>query len=125
MTEHAVLDELRQAIDEAFQGRERVAMRDVYAQASRHVSLPADLLGHLNELPEGAYDRQELTEAINAVITRRGEQDTLGLLEVPEQIRPVEETPEAERAVRDDAPLEYLNPTPTRPDDDEDPDVTR
>ncbi|MET8862140.1 hypothetical protein ABZW11_04195 [Nonomuraea sp. NPDC004580] len=100
MTEHAVLDELRQAIDEAFQGRERVAMRDVYAQASRHVSLPADLLGHLNELPEGAYDRQELTEAINAVITRRGEQDTLGLLEVP----------------GDDASLDYLNPTPTRPE---------
>ncbi|MEV0827093.1 hypothetical protein [Nonomuraea rubra] len=91
MTDHAVLDELRQAIDEAFHGRERVAMREVYAQASRHVSLPADLLTHLNELPEGAYDRRELTEAINEVITRRGEQDTLGLLEVPRQAGPREE----------------------------------
>ncbi|UBU13161.1 hypothetical protein [Nonomuraea gerenzanensis] len=83
MTDHAALDELRQAIDEAFQERERVSMRDVYAQASRHVGLSADLLTHLNELPEGPYDKRELTEAINGVITRRGEQDTLGLLEPP------------------------------------------
>jgi len=109
MTHHAVLDELRKAIDEAFQGRERVAMREVYAQASRHVGLPADLLGHLNELPEGAYDRRELTEAINAVITRRGEQDTLGLLEVPRQ-RGSEDEPVRE-------PLGSL--------DDDDPDIMR
>ncbi|MFB4276604.1 MULTISPECIES: hypothetical protein [unclassified Nonomuraea] len=97
MTDHAVLDELQQAIDEAFQGRERVAMREVYSQVSRHVGLPADLLTHLNELPEGAYDRQELTEAINEVITRRGEQDTLGLLEVPRQAGPDEGDPDLMR----------------------------
>ncbi|MGW3352085.1 hypothetical protein ACWDA3_53075 [Nonomuraea rubra] len=91
MTDHAVLDELRQAIDEAFHGRERVAMREVYAQASRHVNLSADLLTHLNELPEGPYDKRELAEAINEVIARRGEQDTLGLLEVPRQAGPPEE----------------------------------
>ncbi|WP_187414735.1 hypothetical protein [Nonomuraea sp. PA05] len=39
----------------------------------------------LDELPEGPYDKRELTEAINGVITRRGEQDTLGLLTVPGQ----------------------------------------
>ncbi|NJP94129.1 hypothetical protein HCN51_32635 [Nonomuraea sp. FMUSA5-5] len=111
MSGHAVLDELRQAIDEVFHGRERVVMRDVYAQASRHVNLSADLLTHLNELPEGPYDRRELTEAINEVITRRGEQDTLGLLEVPQQAGA--------------APLEYLNPTPTVPDEDEGPDLMR
>ncbi|TMR98716.1 hypothetical protein [Nonomuraea basaltis] len=83
MADHAVLDELRQAIDEAFQGQDRVAMREVYARASAHVALPADLLAHLNELPEGAYSRQEVTEAINEVIRRRGEQDSLGLLEEP------------------------------------------
>jgi hypothetical protein len=81
MSHHAVLDELRQAIDEAFGGRDRVAIREVYAAASEHVNLPADLLAHLNELPEGAYNRQEVTEAINEVIRRRGEQDSLGLLD--------------------------------------------
>ncbi|MFG1697847.1 hypothetical protein [Nonomuraea sp. NPDC049309] len=109
MTDHVVLDELRKAIDEAFQGRERVALREVYAQASRHVGLPADLLGHLNEVPEGAYDRRELTEAINAVIRRRGEQDTLGLLEVPRQ-----------RAAEDQPVRDHLGST-----DDDDPDIMR
>jgi hypothetical protein len=91
MTDHAVLDELRQAIDEAFGGRDRVAIREVYARASEHVNLPADLLAYLNELPEGAYSRQEVTEAINGVIRRRGEQDSLGLLDVPRQVRPVDD----------------------------------
>lgn len=88
MTDHAVIHELRQAIDEVFEGRERVAMREVYSQVSRHVGVPADLLTHLNELPEGAYNRRELTEAINGVIIRRGEQDSLGLLEEPDDEGP-------------------------------------
>ncbi|HEX4812805.1 MAG TPA: hypothetical protein VFV66_08640 [Nonomuraea sp.] len=112
MTDHAVLDELRQAIDEAFGGRDRVAVREVYARASAHVNLPADLLAYLNEVPEGAYSQAEVTEAINDVIRRRGEQDSLGLLDVPRRIRPVEETAEAERAARDETPLEHLNPPP-------------
>ncbi|WP_157547853.1 hypothetical protein [Nonomuraea candida] len=107
----AMLDELRQAIDEAFAGRERVTMREVYSQASRHVNLSADLLTHLNELPEGAYDKRELTEAVNEVITRRGEQDTLGLLEVPRQVP--HEPPGPPRS------------QPIRPDDDEGPDLMR
>ncbi|MFG1704958.1 hypothetical protein ACFLIM_17360 [Nonomuraea sp. M3C6] len=91
MTDRAVLDELQQAIDEAFQDRDRVAMREVYSRVSQHVGLPADLLTHLNELPEGDYSRQEVAEAINDVITRRGEQDVLGLLEVPRQLRSVDD----------------------------------
>ncbi|TDC01003.1 hypothetical protein E1267_33040 [Nonomuraea longispora] len=83
MTDHAVRDELQQAIDEAFRGRDRVAMREVYSAVSQHVNLPADVLTHLNELPEGDYSRQGLARAINEVITRRGEQDSLGLLDVP------------------------------------------
>ncbi|TMR08345.1 hypothetical protein ETD86_48205 [Nonomuraea turkmeniaca] len=84
MSDHAVLDELRQAIDEAFGERDRVSIREVYSHASEHVNLPADLLAHLNELPEGAYNRQEVTEAINDVIRRRGEQESLGLLDSPD-----------------------------------------
>ncbi|MGN9843078.1 hypothetical protein ACTMTI_33635 [Nonomuraea sp. H19] len=82
MTDHTVLDALQQAIDEAFQGHDRVAMRQVYAQVSRHARVPADLMAQLNEVPEGAYSKQEVTEAINDVIRRRGEQDSLGLLDV-------------------------------------------
>jgi hypothetical protein len=84
MTDHVVLDELRQAIDEAFGGRDRVSVREVYSAASEHLNLPADVLAYLNELPEGAYDRQEVTEAINEVIRRRGEQESLGLLDSPD-----------------------------------------
>ncbi|NUP66061.1 MAG: hypothetical protein HOV96_06405 [Nonomuraea sp.] len=120
MADQAVLDELQQALDEAFQGRDRVAVREVYARVSAHVRLPADMLAHLNEVPEGSYNREEMAEAINGVITRRGEQDSLGLLSVPRQ-RPVEESAAAERAVEDDTPLEYLNPTPTHPEDGERP----
>ncbi|MEV0379270.1 hypothetical protein [Nonomuraea sp. NPDC050643] len=83
MTDQAALDELQQAIDEAFAGRERVSLREVYLRASEHVHVPADLLAHLNEPPEDDYTRAELTAAINDVIRRRGEQDSLGLLEVP------------------------------------------
>ncbi|MFI9595894.1 hypothetical protein [Nonomuraea sp. NPDC052265] len=116
MADQAVLDELQEALDEAFQGRDRVAMREVYARVSAHVRLPADMLAHLNELPEGSYSREEMAEAINDVIRRRGEQDSLGLLRIPRQ-RPVEESAAAERAVADDTPLDSLNPPPTRPDD--------
>ncbi|RSN02950.1 hypothetical protein DMB42_34455 [Nonomuraea sp. WAC 01424] len=118
MADQVVLDELQQALDEAFQGRDRVAMREVYARVSAHLRIPADMLAHLNEVPEGRYTREEMAEAINGVIRRRGEQDSLGLLRIPRQ-RPVEVTPAAERAVEDDTPLEYLNPTGTRPDDDD------
>ncbi|SDK70109.1 hypothetical protein SAMN05421874_11095 [Nonomuraea maritima] len=103
MTDRAVIDELQQAIDEAFAGRDRVAVREVYSHVSEHVRLPADLLGHLNELPEGAYSRPELTEAINDVIRRRGEQDTLGLLQVPRQA---------------ESPFEQRNPASMPPEDD-------
>lgn len=120
MADQAVLDELQQALDEAFQGRDRVAMREVYARVSAHVRIPADMLTHLNELPEGSYSREEMAEAINGVITRRGEQESLGLLSVPRQ-RPVEETLAAERAVEDDTPLDYLNPTSTQPEDGQSP----
>ncbi|GGT20583.1 hypothetical protein ACFFV7_14555 [Nonomuraea spiralis] len=120
MADQVVLDELQQALDEAFQGRDRVAMREVYARVSAHLRIPADMLAHLNEVPEGRYTREEMAEAINGVIRRRGEQDSLGLLGIPRQ-RPVEETPAAERAIEDDTPLEYLNPTATPPDDDQTP----
>ncbi|MEW9549886.1 hypothetical protein [Nonomuraea sp. NPDC050783] len=137
--EHAVLDELRQAIDEAFGDRDRVAVREVYARASARVNLPADLLAHLNEVPdEGSYSKEELTEAIDDVIRRRGEQDSLGLLngprraapvpeastaepaapEPPVMDTPVEETIEAEHAILDDTTLDSLNqpPSGTGPD---------
>ncbi|MGW0802288.1 hypothetical protein [Nonomuraea sp. NPDC002799] len=80
MTGGTVLDELRQAIDEAFRQRDRVAVRDVYVEASEHVNLPANVLAFLNEVPEGDYDRQEFVQAINEVIRHRGAQDSLGLL---------------------------------------------
>ncbi|MBF8187586.1 hypothetical protein ITP53_17965 [Nonomuraea sp. K274] len=83
MTDHAVLDELQQAIDEVFQGRDRVAIREVYGQVSEHVRVPADVLALLNEVPEGAYSKRDVTEAINEVIRRRGDQDSLGLLRAP------------------------------------------
>ncbi|NRQ38954.1 hypothetical protein HII36_45115 [Nonomuraea sp. NN258] len=111
-----VIDELQLAIDEAYQGKDRTGVREVYSAASGHVALPADLLAHLNEVPEGVYTKREMAEAINEVIRGRGEEGTVGLLEIPEQVRPVEETIEAERAVQDETPLEFLNPTPTRPD---------
>lgn len=120
MADQAVLDELQQALDEAFAGRDRIAVREVYSRASAHIGVPADMLAHLKAVPEGRYTREEMTEAINDVIRKRGEQDSLGLLAVPRQ-RAVEDTFEAERAVQDDAPLEYLNPTPTQPDDGQSP----
>ncbi|MER7506336.1 hypothetical protein [Nonomuraea pusilla] len=118
MTDHALLDELQHAIDQAFHGRDRVPLREVYVQVSDDVHLPADMMTHLNELPEGEYTRQELMGAINDVIRSRGEQDSIGLLGVPAQRTPVEETPEAERAVENEAPLGFLTQTPPGPDED-------
>jgi hypothetical protein len=101
MADRAVLQEMERVLDEVFGGRERVALRDVYARASAHVTVPADMLARLNEIPEGSYTRADIAEAINAVIRRRGEQDALGLLDVPAD-RPAEEAAAAERAVQDD-----------------------
>lgn len=81
MPEGTALAEMRQVLDEVFQDREQAAVREVYACASEKVRLPADVLAHLNEVPEGAYTREEFVEAVNEVIRRRGEQDTLGLLD--------------------------------------------
>ncbi|GAA5038753.1 hypothetical protein GCM10023259_003670 [Thermocatellispora tengchongensis] len=103
---------MRQALDEVYRDHDRAAVREVYARASAHVRLTADMLAHLNEIPEGGYTRREMVEAINTVIRRRGEQDSLGLLETPERIEAVEDTAEAERAVLDDTPLDALNPPP-------------
>ncbi|SEG98261.1 hypothetical protein SAMN05444920_111259 [Nonomuraea solani] len=80
MTDRAGLQELQQAIDEAFAERERVPPREVYLRASEHILLSADLLAHLNELPEDDYTKEEMVAAIDDVIRRRGEQDSLGLL---------------------------------------------
>ncbi|WP_188197712.1 hypothetical protein [Nonomuraea sp. SYSU D8015] len=74
-----MLEELRHAIDEAFGGHDRVAICEVYARACEHVKESADrlarlagLLAYFNELPEASSTRQELAEAINDVIRRRG-----------------------------------------------------
>ncbi len=83
MPSHVFQDEMRQVLDEVFRERETVAVRDVYANASARLYLTADMLAHLNEIPEGAYTRQEMVEAINRVILHRSEQDTLGLIEEP------------------------------------------
>ncbi|WP_169947027.1 hypothetical protein [Microbispora sp. H11081] len=81
MPSHVFQDEMRQVLDEVYRERETVAVRDVYANASARLHLTADMLAHLNEIPEGAYTRQEMIEAINRVIRHRNEQDTLGLIE--------------------------------------------
>ncbi|MGW7481910.1 hypothetical protein ACWGH8_25310 [Nonomuraea muscovyensis] len=115
MADQVWMEEMRQVLDEVFRDRDRVAVRDVYSCASEHIHLTADMLAHLNAVPEGAYTRQEIAGEINRVIRGRGEQDTLGLLESPAPIEAVEDTAEAERAVLDDTPLEALNPTPATP----------
>ncbi|MEU6711168.1 hypothetical protein ABZ897_06765 [Nonomuraea sp. NPDC046802] len=97
MTDRAVLDEFQQAIDEAFRGHERVPVREVYARVSEHVRVPADMLAYLNEVPEGDYSKAEITQAINDVIRRRGEQDSLGLLRLPRQVRPVDGSGDSSR----------------------------
>ncbi|MEV0199560.1 hypothetical protein [Nonomuraea sp. NPDC050691] len=118
MADHVWVEEMREVLDEAYRDRDTAAVRDVYARASEHVRLTADMLAHLNEIPEGAYTRQDMAEAIDRVVRGRGEHDTLGLLAGPAPVRPVESTDEAERAVRDDTPLEALNPeTPAPPQD--------
>lgn len=81
MPDQVFLDEMRKALDEAYRNRETAAVREVYACASARLHLTADMLAHLNEIPEGAYTRQEMIKAINNVILNRNEQDTLGLLE--------------------------------------------
>ncbi|MFF5209091.1 hypothetical protein [Streptosporangium sp. NPDC000396] len=118
MVDRVWLEEMRQVLDEAYRDRDQAAVRDVYSRASTHIHLSADMLAHLNDLPEGAYTRREMAEAINRVVRHRGEQETLGLLESPVQIEAVENTVEAERAVWDDTPLEALNPTPAAPQED-------
>ncbi|MFF3671141.1 hypothetical protein [Microtetraspora malaysiensis] len=80
MAERAALEEMRKVLDEVFHDRERATRREVYASASARVSLPADMLTHLNEMPDRSYSRQEMVDAINKVIESRGEQDVLGLL---------------------------------------------
>src|SRR5690606_27066894 len=50
MADRAVLQEMERVLDEVFGERERVALRDVYARASAHVNLPADMLAHLKEV---------------------------------------------------------------------------
>ncbi|MFF4771979.1 hypothetical protein [Microtetraspora fusca] len=80
MVERAALEEMRKVLDEVFHDRERATRREVYASASARVSLPADMLAHLNEMPDRSYSRQEMVDAINKVIESRGEQDVLGLL---------------------------------------------
>lgn len=110
MVDRAWQEGMREVLDEVYRDRETAAVRDVYSSASRHLRLSADMLAHLNELPEGAYTRQEMAEAINEVVRGRGEQEEFGLLDRPSPIEAVEESAEAERAVRDEAPLEALNP---------------
>ncbi|XVQ90030.1 hypothetical protein ACQP2K_22250 [Microbispora siamensis] len=85
---------MRQALDEVYRERETVAVRDVYASASARLHLTADMLAHLNEIPEGAYTRQEMIEAINRVILHRNEQDILGLIEEPSLTGEAEDTAE-------------------------------
>ncbi|GLX01411.1 hypothetical protein [Microtetraspora sp. NBRC 16547] len=80
MLDHAALEEMQKVLDEVFRDRERATRREVYASASAHVRLPADMLTHLNEMPDRSYSRQEMVDAINKVIESRGEQDALGLL---------------------------------------------
>ncbi|WP_101787521.1 hypothetical protein [Nonomuraea indica] len=112
MADQVWLEEMRQVLDEVYRDRDRAAVREVYSCASAHVHLTADMLAQLNEVPEGAYTRREMAEAINGVVRGRGRQDTLGLLERPPPIEAVESTAEAARAAWDDTPLEALNPTP-------------
>ncbi|SDR16578.1 hypothetical protein [Thermostaphylospora chromogena] len=102
MADRAVLQEMERVLDEVFGERERVALRDVYARASAHVNLPADMLAHLKEVPEGSYTRADIAEAINGVIRRRGEQDALGLLDVPADLPAA--NPAEGAAARDDTP---------------------
>ncbi|MBP2705088.1 hypothetical protein JOL79_14830 [Microbispora sp. RL4-1S] len=81
MPDHVFLDEMRQVLDEVYRDRETAAVRDVYSSASARLRLTADMLAHLNEIPEGGYTRRQMIKLINQVIERRHEQDTLGLIE--------------------------------------------
>ncbi|MFC0865868.1 hypothetical protein ACFHYQ_26570 [Sphaerimonospora cavernae] len=83
MSDQVFLGEMRQVLDEVYRDRDSAAVRDVYARASAHVHLTADRLALLNEIPEDGYTREEMAEAIDQVIMRRGAQDTLGLLQSP------------------------------------------
>ncbi|MEO3872091.1 hypothetical protein ABGB18_25025 [Nonomuraea sp. B12E4] len=90
MPDPVFLGEMRQVLEEVYRDRDRAPVREVYGCASRRTRLTADMLAHLNEIPEGGYTRREMVEAINEVIQRRGEQDSLGLLDAPPRIEPVE-----------------------------------
>ncbi len=81
MPDQVFLGEMRRILDEVYRDRDSAAVRDVYACASAHVHLTADRLALLNEIPEDGYTREEMAEAIDKVIMRRGEQDNLGLLQ--------------------------------------------
>ncbi|MEV0974549.1 hypothetical protein [Microtetraspora glauca] len=80
MPDRAALEEMQKVLDEVFRDRDRATRREVYASASANVRLSADMLTHLNEMPDRSYSRQEMVDAINKVIESRGEQDALGLL---------------------------------------------
>ncbi|MBN6055065.1 hypothetical protein JYK22_24225, partial [Nonomuraea sp. RK-328] len=83
MADHVWVEEMRGVLDEVFRDQDTAAVRDVYARASERLHLTADMLAHLNEIPEGAYTRQDMVEAIDRVVRSRGEDDTLGLLAGP------------------------------------------
>ncbi|SDK30078.1 hypothetical protein SAMN05421869_11537 [Nonomuraea jiangxiensis] len=83
---------MRQVLDEVYRDQDRAPVREIYGRASARTRLTADMLAHLNEIPEGDYTRREMVEEINKVIQRRGEQDSLGLLDVPPRIEAVEDT---------------------------------
>lgn len=108
MADDVFLGEMRQVLDEVYRDRRSAAVRDVYACASAHVRLTADRMALLNEIPEDGYTRQEMVEAIDQVIRRRGEQDTVGLLGA----RPAEDTSEGAHAVREGTPLDMRNSPP-------------
>lgn len=110
MADEVFLGEMRQVLDEVYRDRRSAAVRDVYARASAHVRLAADRLSLLNEIPEDGYTRQEMIDAIDNVIRRRGQQDTLGLLGA--STGPAEHTPETAHAVREGMPLDTRQSPP-------------
>jgi hypothetical protein len=83
MADRTAVEEMERILDEVFRDRTHATRRDVYSCGSEHIKLPAEILAHLNALPETPLTKQEMVDAINATIETRGERDTLGLLRGP------------------------------------------
>ncbi|MEU7893094.1 hypothetical protein AB0B45_09520 [Nonomuraea sp. NPDC049152] len=77
MTGKEEITRVKELIDGLYTGQERLSRLEITERMTA-AELPADLMVYFDRLPDGDYDEEELVEALNQMITDRGEEHAVG-----------------------------------------------